>query len=415
MNGSHFAGIDDYRTKVEGFMNKQMSILGGLGLGAGLMYILDPERGKRRRALVRDRFASDVSQLRHGMGKVNRDIRNRSGGVVAFGRKLVKGERMIDDEVLAPRVRSSIGRVVSHPHAIEVSAQDGVITLRGPILEDELDPALTETASVPGVKRVKNLLEVHAEPGDVPGLQGGRPRDGRRSELMQDNWTPALRLLVGTGGSALTLHAIASRGILGTVTGLAGATMLARAITNKNLKRIAGFDSRPSVDIQKTIHIKAPVKDVFSFLANFQNLPRFMSHLREVRDLGGGRTRWVSDGPAGMPMSWDVEVTDYIPNQMVVWRSSTGSPILNVGSIRFDPDAEGGTRITVRLSYNPPAGAVGHVVASLFGADPRKEMDDDFVRLKSLIELGRTRANGKKVYREELEAPAPDQTRMTIR
>jgi uncharacterized membrane protein len=56
----------------------------------------------------------------------------------------------------------------------------------------------------------------------------------------------------------------------------------------------------------------------------------------------------------------------------------------------------------VQLSYNPPAGALGHAVASLFGADPKRAMDEDMVRLKSLLEEGKTRADGEAVNIEEL-------------
>jgi len=53
--------------------------------------------------------------------------------------------------------------------------------------------------------------------------------------------------------------------------------------------------------------------------------------------------------------------------------------------------------------YRPPAGVLGHYVASLFGADPKSEMDDDMVRLKSLIEIGKTRAHGVRIQRESLQ------------
>jgi uncharacterized membrane protein len=58
------------------------------------------------------------------------------------------------------------------------------------------------------------------------------------------------------------------------------------------------------------------------------------------------------------------------------------------GIVRFEPDEHGGTRIDVKMSYLPPAGAVGHVVAELFGADPRSEMIADLMRMKSFIETG---------------------------
>ena len=43
----------------------------------------------------------------------------------------------------------------------------------------------------------------------------------------------------------------------------------------------------------------------------------------------------------------------------------------------------------MRLSYNPPAGAVGHAIAKAFGADPKSEMDEDLLRMKSLLETGK--------------------------
>jgi len=54
------------------------------------------------------------------------------------------------------------------------------------------------------------------------------------------------------------------------------------------------------------------------------------------------------------------------------------------------------------MSYNPPGGALGHGLATLLGSDPKRAMDEDLVRFKSLLEAGRTRAHGERVTREEL-------------
>ncbi|MGH7563972.1 MAG: DUF2188 domain-containing protein, partial [Gemmatimonadota bacterium] len=92
------------------------------------------------------------------------------------------------------------------------------------------------------------------------------------------------------------------------------------------------------------------------------------------------------------------------PGEVLAWRSEPGSTVENAGIVHFEP-VDGGadaTRIDIRLSYNPPAGAVGDVVANLFGVDPKSAMDEDLVRFKSLIEEGRTRAGGETVTREEL-------------
>jgi uncharacterized membrane protein len=57
--------------------------------------------------------------------------------------------------------------------------------------------------------------------------------------------------------------------------------------------------------------------------------------------------------------------------------------------VRFDPNGNGGTRLDIQLCYVPVAGALGHAVAKVFGADPKSEMDADLMCMKTLIETGR--------------------------
>jgi uncharacterized membrane protein len=78
---------------------------------------------------------------------------------------------------------------------------------------------------------------------------------------------------------------------------------------------------------------------------------------------------------------------------------------------RFQSNPDGSTRIDIRLSYNPPAGALGHAIASIFGSDPKHQMEQDLVRFKSLIEEGKATADGKTVTREEVEEQALEQGR----
>ena len=85
--------------------------------------------------------------------------------------------------------------------------------------------------------------------------------------------------------------------------------------------------------------------------------------------------------------------------------------IENAGIIHFDPNPDGSTRAHMQLSYNPPAGAVGHAVAWLLGRDLKTELDADLVRLKSLIEHGKTRAaSGETVRRENLRGTPTEGT-----
>ncbi len=78
----------------------------------------------------------------------------------------------VDDSVLEARVRSSMGRVVSNPGAIAVMAEDGNVTISGPVLAGEVDGLLACVKSVPGVQEVHSQLTVRPTPDGIPGLQG---------------------------------------------------------------------------------------------------------------------------------------------------------------------------------------------------------------------------------------------------
>ena len=380
------------------------SLIGGVGLGAGLMYFLDPDRGRRRRALLRDRGVSLVGQSEWMMSKVGRDLRNRSYGLAAETRSLFEHEEASPD-VLEARIRSRLGRLCRHPAAISVLVREGgEVVLSGPILASDVDRVMRGVTSTAGVSTVENRLEVHQRAENVPGLQGGAARGPRqRFEFLQSNWSPGPRVLAGSAGCALALAGFRRGGILGALAGAAGTALCARALANTDFQRILGITGgHRAIEIQKTIHIHAPAERVFEFWTNYRNFARVMSHVHDVRDLGNGRSHWIVIGPAGMRLEWDAEITQFLPNQVLAWKSVPGSVVENAGIIRFDATPEGGCRITVRLSYCPPAGAIGHAIASLFGSDPKQAMDDDLVRLKSLLEHGKTTAHGETVFEDEL-------------
>lgn len=389
-------------------MNRKSTLM-ALGLGAGLMYLLDPERGNRRRALVSDKATSVMNTMPDASTKTLRDLSNRTYGLMAEMRSLMsRGE--LSDAQLEARVRERLGGTVSHPGAIEVSARanDGHVTLSGHVLAHEVDRLMSTVSSVRGVNEVENRLEVHEDADGVPALQGqpARPKLSRgKPEFLQENWAPSTRVSAGTIGSGLTLLGLRRRGVTGTLTGLLGLGLLARAVTNLPAKRLVGIGGgRRAVDVQKGITVNAPVEEVFRFWDNFENFPRFMSHLREVKvtDRANDRSHWVAEGPADVPIEWDAVVTKRVPNREIAWKSVEGSTVGTAGSVKFQEAPGGGTRIDVKLSYNPPAGAVGHAVATLFGKDPKTAMDEDLARLKSLIEEGKATAEGREVTREEV-------------
>lgn len=385
------------------FFGQNLAFLSGIGLGAGLMYVFDPERGRRRRAHARDQLVAAVHELGCAADKTGRDLAHRAEGIVAELVSSVRGESDVDDAVLEQRVRAQLGRVVSHPGAIEVTAENGRVGLSGPVLAAEVDELIDAVTSIRGVTEVDNRMEVHDSAEGVPGLQGGRGRpSGPRWDVMQTNWAPATRFLVGLGGASLAMFGASRRSVFGGLLGAGGLALLGRAATNMEVRRMFGAGGgRAGIRMQKTINIFAPVEEVYALWSDPENFPRIMSHVRRVKRESGNRYRWTVDGPAGAPVSWEAEVTQQVPNQVIAWRSVPGALVRNAGIIRFQW-RDGATSVHILLSYNPPGGAIGHAVAALFGKDPKHALDDDLVRLKSLLETGKTTAHGESVRKEDV-------------
>jgi uncharacterized membrane protein len=368
-------------------MDRQLTVLTGMGLGAGLVYMLDPEMGRRRRKTAVHKALSAAHQSGEATGRAFRDLGNRAHGAAAAARRPFLHEE-VDDTVLTERVRAKLGRVVSHPHAIDVTAADGHVTLGGPILAHEADELIAKVAAVRGVREVDDRLERHETAGGVPALQGGAPR-AELSEFAQENWAPGVRCLAATAGSGLIAWGLRRGDGVGLALGSAGAALLARAGMNRGVAKVLGLPGGPRlVEVHKTINIDAPVDVVFGLWTRYENFPRFMSTLKEVRDHGDGRSRWTVEGPGGVDVSWNAEITRLVPDELLAWKSLPGSAVPNAGIIRFEPTAGGGTRVDLRLSYDPPAGALGQLAAKLFGVDAKSQMDEDLLRLKTFLETG---------------------------
>jgi hypothetical protein len=136
-------------------------------------------------------------------------------------------------------VRARIGSVVGHAGAIEAGVVDGRVSLRGPVLADDVDRLVRRVRSVPGVREVINQLDVHDEPGGVPGLQGHPrpPRGGEVFELLQNRWSPTARLFAGLAGAAMTLWGVRRLDLPGILLTAGGAALLVRGVRNQPVVR----------------------------------------------------------------------------------------------------------------------------------------------------------------------------------
>ena len=360
-----------------------------IGFGAGMlaMYFLDPERGARRRALLGDRITSGGRWFPEAASATARDMSNRALGTWSEATKLFSSDNP-SDQIVEARVRSKMGRVIAHPHAVHVTSRNGNVTLDGVILAREVPELVKCVISVSGVKTVDCRLKEYNSPQGVPSLQGGSVSESR-SEFMQQNWSPTTRVAAGAAGTAALAYGLAKRDAIGIGLSAAGAALLARSATNIEFQRLFGFGGgRTAVTIDKSINVGAPPDVVYALWSNFENFPQFMTNVLEVRNIDGKISHWKIAGPAGVPVEWDAEITKIVPEEMIAWKSVEDSAIANAGYVLFEPNDQGGTEVTVRISYNPPGGAVGYAVARAFGADPKTELDADMMRMKSLLETG---------------------------
>ena len=257
--------------------------------------------------------------------------------------------------------------------------RERLATTLGPLLQEArraLQSATTESSGT-------GLLRYGARIGDIQGLGAATLNLAGLRSFSDPVPAAALRVL----GGVLAVYGLTRRGTLGSLLRTLGAGMLVGATGRDAFTESgpASLDRRRAVDIQKTLHIDAPVDQVYEFWSNYENFPLFMSHVREVEDLGEGRSHWSVSGPGGVPIEWNATVTQQTPNEVIAWRSEPGSMLENAGIIRFISTGTG-TRVDLRFCYHPPAGGAGQAVAQLLGSDPRGKLNEDLGRMKALLE-----------------------------
>ncbi len=270
-------------------------IMVGLGLGALLMYVFDPEQGRRRRAMMQSTVQSSLDQL---------------------------GERV----------------------------SDGL--------------------------------------GDTYGSYADTLPQRRRGDTMRRLATQANDHRMST---------------LGMVAGAVGLVMAVRAMRSSGWGERMGSAVRgQQIEQQESIEIAASPEEVYDRWCEYENFPRFMSMVEEVRPLGGDRSHWVVKGPAGTRVEWDSVLTEKDRGRVLAWRSEPGSPVTNSGRVRLEPTPLG-TRATVQISYQPPGGRLGHAVATAFGRNPKQDLQSDLERMKSFVEQGRLGEGGLRGGMRQVE------------
>lgn len=139
----------------------------------------------------------------------------------------------------------------------------------------------------------------------------------------------------------------------------------------------------------RAVMINRPRQALYAFWRDFQNLPRFMENVKEVSLLDARRSQWTIAGPGGADFDLVSEITEDRPGEKIAWRSDEGSDVDHEGWVEFRDNAFGrGTEVRVFISYDPPAGALGKIVAKAMQREPRVQARRELRRFKQLMETG---------------------------
>ena len=141
--------------------------------------------------------------------------------------------------------------------------------------------------------------------------------------------------------------------------------------------------------VGQTVTVNRPRSELYRFWREFENLPRFMEDVREVRQGGQGRTTWTIAGPAGRTVTLETTVVQERPDELIAWRLTPDSQIDAEGRITFREAPGGrGTQVGATVAYKPPLGELGRLAAKIFQREPAIQARRELKRFKMLMEAG---------------------------
>lgn len=171
------------------------------------------------------------------------------------------------------------------------------------------------------------------------------------------------------------------RGPRGLAARLTASTLLAAAFAPELARQLLRIGAaRRRVHLRTTVDIDRPVPEVFDFCRDFENFPRVVHSLRRIVDYQDGRSCWEVVSPSGDVLSWNSEVTKYVPNVVIAWRSVPRSVVDCNGLIRFSPSSRGGTRLRIEVDYDPCHTTISDAVRALFDTPRTEQLEAELAR-----------------------------------
>jgi uncharacterized membrane protein len=132
--------------------------------------------------------------------------------------------------------------------------------------------------------------------------------------------------------------------------------------------------------IVKSIEVNVPVKTAYNQWTQFEEFPKFMEGVEQVKQLNDKRLHWKAN-IAGKEEEWDAEITEQIPDQRIAWTSKGGA--MNAGLVLFSPLSDATSKLTLQMEY-VPSGAI-EKTGDAMGL-VTKRVEGDLKRFKDFIE-----------------------------
>jgi len=159
------------------------SFVGGICLGAGLMYILDPNRGRTRRAWLREKATHGIHVLQR---ETNKQLRNAGNHILGRAQEIRSSIRdpsaAIPDDILLDRVRAQLGRDVRHLRMLDFTVEDGCVMVQGPVLRGEAEKVQRRLNKTRGVRDCDVHLQEVSQP-EMERLAGSRGFSPERAAM----------------------------------------------------------------------------------------------------------------------------------------------------------------------------------------------------------------------------------------
>lgn len=213
------------------------------------------------------------------------------------------------------------------------------------------------------------------------GERGSDPVGGSRTKLQRYGNAGA-----GVLGTALVAEGLRRRSVGGVAAGVVGGLLLWRALQ-------AGLTESDSdarlTEVSRSITVAAPAEQLYEAWRDPSVLEQTMGHFATVESIGGDSHRWSVHAPAGRTLSWETEVVQAEPGEVLRWASRPEQRIEMDGTVRFEPAAgDRGTRVALSLRFDPPGGQITATLLNRLKLAPETLVGVALSRFKSLVETG---------------------------